>query len=301
MSRFCFNCGKEINDSAMFCPSCGIKQMPPVNPNQNTVAPVPAQQYYQEPSEPPKNNKTAVTLAVCAIILCVALVAAFVVLIATGTLSFDTESEENQVEVTEKATESITDRTYSYNIENNGSVTKPESPTNNIIDNPSGSIPYTKGEVRNGEYINEWAGFKFKVTSDYPEADAATYNTLNSQIPAGEYGFIALNQVSGTVLSISYEDNTMNASLEEVFEYSIDLAKSMLESYNPITYSEINTINLCGEEYIYSTMYYSVSDIYGLTLMRMLNGKLVTIVITGETLSQCYSFLNTFEAAYPSV
>lgn len=345
MSKYCSTCGKELADSSLFCTACGSKQLPSVNlseeptvmapseptvaapinaepaspqffePVQNAPASAPVQPYYQPPvaPEPPKKNKTAVTVAVCAVILCVVLIATVAVLFITGTLSFnkdgeETDEKETKTTSTKKITEDITDRTYGFSIENNGSDANPDAPTeapsygNDIIDNPIGSVPYTKGEVRNGEYINEWAGFKFKITSEYPEADAATYNSLNSQLPTGEYGYLAVNQTTGGVLSISYENNNVpDTPLEEIFQSSIDLTISMLESYNPITYGSIEEINICGEEYLYSTMYYSVTGIYGITLMRMLDGKLISIVITGDSLSQCYSFLNTFEPAYPSI
>lgn len=355
MSKSCFNCGKEIADSALFCTGCGSKQIAPVDlsdeptvmapsesvaspfeetvavPNPEPVSPpvqqifepvknntpqfpeVPPQQYYQppvSPPEPPKKNKAAVTVAVCAVILCIAMIATIAVLFITGTLSFNKDNKkddekDSETSSTEEVTEDITDRTYGFNVENNGSyrepVTSGETPSQSIIDNPIGSTPYTKGEVRNGEYVNEWAGFKFKITSEYPEADAATYNSLNSQLPAGEYGFISINQYSGTVLTISYEDNASGSDLETIFQSSIELTELMLKDYNPINFGSIEEINICGNEYLYSTMYYTGTNIYGIMLMRMLDNKIISVVITGETLSQCYSFLNTFDPAYPSI
>ena len=338
MSKFCFNCSNELADSALFCTNCGSKQPPPptINIEPTFVAPVeesvtdptihepvfqpplqasdsirntpPYQQYYQPPvappPEPPKKNKTAVTVAVCAVILCVVLIASVAILIMTGVLSYnktETKETEEKSEIISEITEDVTDRTYNYNIENNGEVTLPESTTNAIIDNTTGLMPYSKGEVINGEYVNEWAGFKFEIPADYPEVDAATYNSLNANLPAGEYGFIAMNETDGTLIGICFENNTSNYSLEEIFNSSIDLAQSMTESYNPLTYGSIEEIKLCGDDYLYSTMYYSVSQSYGITLMRLLDNKLISIVITGETLSQCYSFLNTIEKATPSI
>lgn len=318
MSRFCFNCGTAIDDSAMFCHDCGAKQ--PVaetfvetSPDtatadqfQNTAPIPPVQQYFQPPiapPEPPKKNKTAVTVAVCAVILCVALIASVAILFATGVLSFNKKTEETEEsnENISEVTEDITDRTYSYNVENNGEVTLPESTTDTIIDNPTGSIPYSKGKVTNGEYVNEWAGFKFRIPDEYPEVDAATYSSLNANIPAGEYGFLARNDYTGSMIGISYENNIGNYSLEEIFSSSIDLAQSMTESYNPLTYGSIEEIYICSDHYLYSTMYYSATKTYGITLMREHEGKIISIIVTADSLSKCYSFLNTFEEASPSI
>ena len=52
MSKFCFNCGNPMDDSAIFCPGCGSKQLPPADINQNPAATSPFDATVIADSEP---------------------------------------------------------------------------------------------------------------------------------------------------------------------------------------------------------------------------------------------------------
>ena len=363
MARYCMNCGKELDDSALFCSDCGSKQIPPINfdseetvfaqdnlnavsTDANTVAakndptidtvisgttppnnysepqqinhnrqqffapvqsfdnPPPVQQIHQQPEAPKKSN-SALIAAVCAVTLCVVIIATVVILLATGTLTFNKDKDNDK-----KENSSVSETVGNENEDNFTPTVSPEAPTELPSydfdapppDNPIDiRIPYTKGEVRSGEYINEWAGFKFRIPSDYPEANISVYNSYNASLPSGEFGYISINDTSGKALSIGFENNPTNMTAEQVLNSTIKLTTAILEDINPIEYGKLETINICGEEYTSSTMHYPRTEIYGITAVRIIDNKVLTIVITGSSLNECMSVLNSFEEAYPSI
>ncbi len=57
------------------------------------------------------------------------------------------------------------------------------------------SSEYTKGEILDGVYTNEWAEISFEVTSEWPEGTAADYAEYNGD--GTECGFISYIEDEG--------------------------------------------------------------------------------------------------------
>ena len=51
------------------------------------------------------------------------------------------------------------------------------------------STPYTKGEIVDGSYINEWANIKYRITDDLPEGPKSLYSSYENQNT--DCGFLA--------------------------------------------------------------------------------------------------------------
>lgn len=276
MAKHCINCGTELNDSTLFCPCCGSEQVSPVNfDNEKTF-------YAQNNLKPvtPKKNNSALIVAVCATALCVITVATVAILFATGTLSFNKNKDDGQ-----KGDSSVSEA-----VGDDLDTSPPDNPKDT-------HIPYTKGEVRNGEYINEWAGFKFRIPSNYPEAHSSIYQSYNATLSSGECGYISTNGTSGNILGISYEDNPENKTAEEILNTTIKISTEELKYTNPIEFGKFKSIYIGGEEYTSSTMYYTNTETYGMTAVRIFDNKVITIVITGSDLNECMNVLNSFEEA----
>jgi len=71
-------------------------------------------------------------------------------------------------------------------------------------DDSNKKIAYTKGLVVDGYYVNEWAGFKFKITEEWPDTTEAAKGDFEDDM--SEAGFISMDSLTGKQLMILFVD-----------------------------------------------------------------------------------------------
>ncbi len=90
------------------------------------------------------------------------------------------------------------------------------------------TVSYTKGAVIDGVYVNEWANFKFDITSWQPITDEeyASYGNENT-----EYGFMSYGTGTGQQFSVCFEDLSVQSEEYDAAGYSTELVKVLEKSF----------------------------------------------------------------------
>lgn len=167
-----------------------------------------------------------------------------------------------------------------------------------IINNDENNGEYTKGEIIDGWYSNEWANIKFKTTEDFydmPEKHSNYENTTT------DCAFAYVDSLLGNQFVVAFEDLSSHPGIT-VDEY-VDALKSVLESSYSTTGSKLissknSSIRIAGEEY--KTIEHQITNTNGmkikiLTCARIIGDKAVFISISSQDDSWINSRLNNIE------
>lgn len=76
----------------------------------------------------------------------------------------------------------------------------------NTDDISNNKVAYTKGSVVDGYYINEWAGFKFKITEEWPDTTEAAKGNYENAVT--EVGFASVDSFAGKQFVVMFFDAT---------------------------------------------------------------------------------------------
>ncbi len=179
MTKKCLKCGKLANEQVRFCSQCGASEFMWVNADVNNQQ---GQQVYGEPQMSgqvylqPQAPKKGIRGWQILLIIVGTLVGALFVLGMMGVM----------VKTIVKQSEAL-DGESSY--ENS---------------RQEQTIKYTKGNIVDGYYVNEWANIKFEITEQWPEGDDAAYSLYAG--PTTECGFISEGNLQGKQFAICFED-----------------------------------------------------------------------------------------------
>lgn len=251
-NKFCRKCGRECKDYEKFCPNCGmnefvtddfeettilnhnsansnneqtIKAAPPVqNPQQEHF-----QQYQPNSFNAGSNNtqlpqkKKGLKGWQIALIVVGVLILAVIGFVAEKT----------------------------FQNEGYGSNTASDNTFTIGKQNESGAISYSKGDVQDGYYSNEWANIKFKLTEEWPESDENVYSNYENRTT--DCGFISLDELSGKQFAVQFEDLSAYVKSYSANDYLKAFAEQLNNQYknNNIEFdiSEIFDINIAGDKY----------------------------------------------------
>lgn len=230
MAKRCLGCGNVYENNVNFCATCGSQNFQNLdssqvagvqNPQQqyNYQQPVSQQQFnYQQPVqqyvEPKKKKNVGLIVGIIAGVL--------ILLGIIGALA------QNDLE-------------------------EPEIPDIDIMDSVVPDIEYTKGEVIDGYYINEWANIKFEITEDYPDNTEELRSMQENAITDCGFASGNLTDGSGRLFSIAFENlgwQANNYSTEEYMNVLIDgLEEGYKEANVVYAVSETAEKTIAGETY----------------------------------------------------
>ena len=213
--KVCPNCNNAVEDSAIFCDKCGtrfaVQNNNPVNyPQQPVNQPNYVQQpqynyganqpqFQNAPQTPPKKKKTGMIIGIIAAVL--------IVLAIIGSVAEKAFQDQGYGD-------GGNDYTPSYNFSTNDSSIN-ENTNSTTDNNVSDAKSYSKGSMKEGWYVNEWANMKFDANSNWAEGSAEEYDSYAGD-PNTECGVILNDATNGKQLVICFEKlNGPSASVTE--------------------------------------------------------------------------------------
>lgn len=166
--------------------------------------------------------------------------------------------------------------------------------SNEHIDLPENVISYTKGEVVDDVYINEWANMSFPIPDEFPEADLAAYNSLATQAfndsDNVEVGYISVNELNGKQFMILFQNSgnylrkytaseNMDAVISGVLSNDSELAELGIELRADEYYDTV----IAGETYLTGRVAYlsgGAEAAYIHYYIRTLDDHVIFIVVS---------------------
>ena len=313
-TRFCVNCGEELSEELVFCTNCGQKQpeivAKPVNnaqaANQSQPTanhpiinqPVPSQTQYSQPQPtvnqsfqppvqqtPPNKKKTGLIVGI--------IIASVILLSGIGVIAekvfqeqgygdddYDTDTYSSY----DYDDDYYCDDTYSYDVDNYVSEASSDSTTQNT--------KYSTGAVVGNSYVNSWAGIMITLPSDYSNADADTYASMeNSATDCGAY-FTS----DSSIIYILYEKTIYG---EEAY---LDIVMNILDSKTDVNYETASvyaTANIAG--YAYSKAECKFTNAYGdfvqSIYVRKIDDRMAVISVLGVSGSANDSLVRSIKSA----
>ena len=170
----------------------------------------------------------------------------------------------------------------------NGEVTAEES-----------DYAYTTGTFDGTEYVNLWADIRLPLPAGFSNADAETYNGLESDtVDAGVY---YVSDTETRFIYICYEEipsfydeeDYLDSAMKQLVDMNTDLIITPAEAYYPV---EIN-----GKTYLSAdfSMDNGFSQYVQSTYVRKLDGRIIGICILGETTEKNEELLHQIQPALP--
>ena len=249
----CSNCGNLFPEEGTFCPACGSTSAtvmlnaneqqafdpnppaPPAGPMGQAGAPGPVYGEYQQPPmgqpmgqqpmgqpmgvQPAPKKKSAAPIIIGIVLAIVVLLIVLIVVMAVNgkkTVIPD-EPQDTGSEVTEEA---------------------------------APAVAFTKGEIRDGYYYNEWADVMFPLPEGYPEAGQDVYDDLESTMI--KYGFIGDRENGSGRFMVEFVLNyaiSFNSDTEEgIMQEFIDELNDG-DEFTAYDKGEIHTKTIGGKQY----------------------------------------------------
>lgn len=146
----------------------------------------------------------------------------------------------------------------------------------------SETVEYTKGDVSNNVYVNEWADIKFELDSTtWKKGAASDYASFESATT--DCGLIAGISAEGRQLAIVFENNPGDKLDEKA--YLENVKKGMTTVVTGYTFSEQYKKTIAGKEYvgIDATLNQKGVNVYQTFLAVKHDGKFISIVVTSIT------------------
>ncbi len=244
--RSCRNCGQIVNEQAKFCPRCGGSNFMYSDNNETQLLneePFGGASVYGQPmrNQPynPQNAAPMPTPKKKGIQWWQILLIVLLILIVAGCIIAGIALNSDDGDVTDN-----NDFNDSYTIDSDSQYV-----TEATEEATQAGVPYTKGAVTDGVYVNEWANIKMAIPEGFNDADSATYAAAENAITdCGAY-FMAKDTMS--LIYICYEKlPTFPAYTEE--EY-LDIALEVFEEMDEIILKEASetysTTVIAGENY----------------------------------------------------
>lgn len=146
-----------------------------------------------------------------------------------------------------------------------------------ISDKPS--VDFTKGEVEDGYYVNEWADIKFEITDEFPEGSKNAYSIFEKN--GMECGYVSYDSIGGKILLIGFGDSDKFTSEELALENAMQGGLSAMEEGGfDYEFSDTFKKDFGGNEFLCSEM-----ELEGFKLIvgvKKIDGKMVFFEVFAE-------------------
>ena len=215
MSKFCSNCGTQLDDNARFCSSCGTQISTPT-PEATPVEP-------QQPT-PKKPNKKKILITSIAVI--VAIGAIIGILFATGVIG--KKNDPNEVENTP---ESIV-KAFLQHISKNDAEKAIDCAPSFIWGDDETKKPYYLSGIQS--FIDSYSNLSFQIlsTEDLPNTEKQTLMALLqwAQLTAG--GFVAADVTEYKVVEVKLTYTKNNETDTENIRFTVIKYKDEWKIYD---------------------------------------------------------------------
>lgn len=163
----------------------------------------------------------------------------------------------------------------------------------NSGDISNNKISYTKGSVVDGYYINEWAGFKFKITEEWPNTTEAAKGDYENEV--AEVGFASVDSFAGKQFVVMFLDTTgsyvkyteeryLNELVENV-KTEVDIEINAGEYYDKVIADET-----------YKCVDFVAENGVALTYcVRVYDGRIITVLASSPIKTNIDTLFETFE------
>ncbi len=322
----CNNCGAVVEDNSNFCLKCGSNNLSveaPVQQNgfqqngfqqngfQQNGFQTPAQQGFNQvnggfqqpmngqpqPSDDKNKKIIKILIAVIGVILVIALIA---IGVSIGSSSGDSPSggsdsgyvDQNDSEDKDSDDEDDEDASSDEDADSDEDEKETEKETEKA------KVEYTKGEVIDGYYVNEWANIKFEITDEWPDTTAT--DGANYEDAKTETGFASVDSTQGKQLAIAFED--VSAYGDEITEeiyldaYETNLSKGF-DSSVEYEVSEKYTTIIAGETFhgVDVVITGAGGSVTLSTFVRLQDGKAILFAVSSMSESDIEDVLSSVE------
>ena len=199
---------------------------------------VPQQQFQQQTPQPQKRRGLAWWHILLIVLGGVTIISATVVPYAIKQYRFAKAEEEN-MKIIEEFGEAVDDFTFD-------SDTSDDTITEATTDSSDNYVEFedTFGEVKDGYYVNEWAGFQFEITDKWPESELNDYEATSAECvfysnPTSTRSMeITSHKFAYLYTEDEFLDITTESFEEEADDYDLSIKKS-----------EYRDMTIAGETY----------------------------------------------------
>ena len=159
-------------------------------------------------------------------------------------------------------------------------------------------VEYTKGEVVNGYYVNEWANIKFKITDEWPDTTAT--DGANYEDAKTETGFASVDSTQGKQLAIAFEDVSAYGDdiTEEIYldAYENNLSAGF-DSSVEYEVSERYTTKIAGETFhgVDVVITGAGGSVTLSTFVRIQDGRAILFAVSSMSVSEIEDVLSSVE------
>lgn len=221
MSKFCSNCGTQLDDNARFCNNCGTQIDVPTA--ETTIDPQIAYQTPQKPT-PQKPNKKKILITVIAVI--VAIGAIIGILFATGIIG-----KKNDPNKAENTPESIV-KVFLQHVSKNDAEKAIDCAPSFIWGNDETRKPYYLSGIQS--FIDSYPNLSFQIlsTEDLPNTDKQTLIASLQWMQFTAGGFVATDVTEYKVVEVKLTYTENNETHTENIRFTVIKYKDEWKIYN---------------------------------------------------------------------
>lgn len=159
----------------------------------------------------------------------------------------------------------------------------------------SSSVDFTKGEVKDGYYVNEWADIKFEITDDFPEGSKNAYAIFENN--GMECGYVCYDTMTGKILVIGFGDAGKFSSEEMALENAMQGGLSALEEEGfDYEFSDTYKMDFGGNEFLCTEM--EIDGVKFVVGVKKIDGKMVFFEVFAQedTVEDFFESVEPFDA-----
>ena len=156
------------------------------------------------------------------------------------------------------------------------------------------SVPYTKGAIVDGVYINEWANIQFEVTDEYPETPSV-YSTFETNV--SDCGFVS--QSESLTFCVTFDNLTMYSKPEPdwyVEQIISQMEQSMLDNDFSFEFGEASEMTVADASYAVVDGTVGDDFIYVTVALRIVDNRGVSILLMSPSQEQNYNILSAIDS-----
>lgn len=284
-AKICSRCNAQVNVGVKFCPCCGSSEFREEDPNETVLLTAEDNPYRQDanlqhsysyqpftgtyPAQPKKRG-----MKWWQILLIVVGVLA-VLLIVFGIIG-----------VMHKGGAFNNDLSYSDDYDVSSMDTEDDTFTS-----------YTKGEIVDGWYVNEWANIKFEITDDWPQSKSDVYDSLTDTYT--DCGFASVDNLIGKEFIVFYEDisrSLVEYDAEKYMEAAISNQKERCNNQGiNAQFSDLRSTTIAGETYCFSKTSFESNGVVLYICARILDQRAIVFMVSSTDESEITEALNSVE------
>lgn len=313
--KVCPNCNNMVEDSAAFCNTCGtrfaVQNNNPANyPQQPINQPNYAQQpqynyatnqppYQNAPQTPPKKKNTGMIIGIVAAVLVVFAIIGSVAQKAFQEQGYGDGGDDYTPPYSSGTTDSSSNEDTDTTTENSTSGITGSSTSAATDNGAAGVMTYSKGSMKDGWYINEWANMKFDANSNWTNGSADEYSSYEGD-PNTECGIILNDAKNGKQLVICFEKlNGPSASITEE-EYLDILTGGLKQQYEnaslTCTVADYCNTTIAGETFKTARITFAEASTIQQFHVRKYDGYIIAIAAMAQDSFDVSSTVNNIRA-----